>query len=223
MIHSSKSLRLTLVGTVLAVNLMMIGAFAYALSEAKRVQEAYVGTTTENMTRLIDQNISEVVRNVDLSLLDITDYLERELRLRGGLGGQEVNALLSKRIMWGEAAAWYNVTDSSGMVRYGTTLTQGSKISFADRPHFLAHRDRQSSGLIISNPILGRSVNVWVISFSRRYNHPDGSFAGIVSASVPVSYFEGLLGGLKLDSHGAADHPRLRGAYFSSQVSGFDQ
>ena len=202
--HSSKSLRLTLVATVVAVNLTMIGVFAYALNETKRVQEEEVRTTTENMTLLIDQNISEAVRNVDLSLLEIADYLERELRLRGSLGRQEVNALLSKRIKWGEAATSYHVTDSSGLVRYGPTVTQDSKVSYADRAYFIAHREHQDSGLIISNPVMGRAINVWLIAFTRRYNHPDGSFAGLVTAGVPVSYFEGLLGGLNLASHGTA-------------------
>ena len=98
--HPSKSVRLILVAALVAVNLMMIGVLAYTLNEAKRIQETEVRTTTENMTLLIDQNISQVVRNVDLSLLENADYLERELRLRGHLNSQEVNDLLSKRMQW---------------------------------------------------------------------------------------------------------------------------
>jgi PAS domain S-box-containing protein len=202
--HPSKSVRLTLVAALVAVNLMMIGVLAYTLNEAKRIQEAEVRTTTGNMTLLIDQNISQVVRNVDLSLLETADYLERELRLRGHLNSEEVNGLLSRRMKWEGAATSYHVTDATGTVRYGPGAKGDREVSYGDRPYFITHRESPDAGLIIGDPVEGRSVKVWLIPFSRRYNHPDGSFAGLVTSGVPVSYFEQLLGGLNLESHGTA-------------------
>ena len=142
--HPSKSVRLTLVATLVAVNLMMVGGGAYTLNEAKRIQETEVRTTTENMTLLIDQNISEVVRNVDLSLLENADYLERELRLRGHLNSQEVNDLLSRRMKWDGAATSYHVTDASGTghgpLWAGNEGRQGSQLC---RPALFHHSPRK--------------------------------------------------------------------------------
>jgi len=203
MSRATKSFRLALFASVVTVNLVVIGVLAYALNEAKDAEENEVGTSVENSTLLLDHNIAGAVHNIDLSLLEIVDYLERELRQRGSLNSQEINAALTERIRWGEAATSYHVTDSAGTVRFGP-VAQGAEVSYAGRPYFISHRDHKDRGLIISDPLFGRAVKVWLIAFTRRYNNPDGSFAGLVTSGVPVSYFEQLLGGLELGPHGVA-------------------
>jgi diguanylate cyclase (GGDEF)-like protein/PAS domain S-box-containing protein len=80
----------------------------------------------------------------------------------------------------------------------------GDKFIYASRPFFKAHRDQNGIGLIVSNPAIGFVNRIWQITFSRRYNYPDGSFAGVVSASVPVSNFAHLLAQVDLGPLGIA-------------------
>ena len=79
-----------------------------------------------------------------------------------------------------------------------------NKPTFADRDYFIAHRNLQYHKLIVSNPTIGSVNKIWQISFSRRYNYPDGSFAGIILATVAVSDFTHLLSKLDLGPHGIA-------------------
>lgn len=59
----------------------------------------------------------------------------------------------------------------------------------SDRDYFKYHRDSNNPGLLIGNPVKSRSGGQWIIPASRRFNNPDGSFAGVVLATIDASYF----------------------------------
>lgn len=64
-----------------------------------------------------------------------------------------------------------------------------SAFNNADREYFKHHRNSNDMGLLIGNPVRSRSGGQWIIPASRRFNHPDGSFAGVVLATIDASYF----------------------------------
>ena len=204
MLQSTKSLRLILIAAVLVVNALAISLLAYQLLVSKEQQEREVRTAAENLTRLIDHNLSESVGKIDWSLRELADHLETELRLRGRIGDREGAALLAQRQAWLAALADFRVTDASGKVRFGPGVQPGAKISYAEGEPFITHRNRSDGGLIVSNPLFGRVSKVWVITLTRRYNYPDGRFAGIIAAAAPVSYFAKLLSELDVGPHGVA-------------------
>lgn len=73
--------------------------------------------------------------------------------------------------------------------------------NFADRDYFVAHRNATHDlGLFISRPFTARRQGKELsISFSRRINKPDGSFGGLVSGSMRVSFFERLFDKVSMD------------------------
>jgi diguanylate cyclase (GGDEF)-like protein/PAS domain S-box-containing protein len=63
----------------------------------------------------------------------------------------------------------------------------GDKLNLADREYFQIHRDEPSLGLYIDRPMLGKQ-GVPFIGLSRRINRPDGSFGGVIVASLEPDY-----------------------------------
>src|SRR5260370_35596289 len=76
----------------------------------------------------------------------------------------------------------------------GRWLATSEKVNLAafnnsDRDYFKRHRDSPDKQPLIGNPIKSRSGGQWIITVSRRFNHPDGSFAGVVLATLDAAYF----------------------------------
>jgi len=199
-----RHLRTGLIAIVVVVNLFVCGLLAYALNASKAQHEKEVRNYVENFAALLDYSISGSVGKIDLSLREIIFMLERDLRQQGFLNADEVNAILRQRRDWLAGLAEFRVTDASGHVRYGPGVMPGDNVSYADRSFFETHRRNGDAGLIVPNPVLGKVTKVWIIPFTRRYNYPDGSFAGMISASVPVEYFTRLLSGVDLGPQGIA-------------------
>ncbi|MDB5580154.1 MAG: diguanylate cyclase [Bradyrhizobium sp.] len=59
----------------------------------------------------------------------------------------------------------------------------------SDRDYFRDHAQSDDRRTRIGVPIQSRSSGRWIITASKRFNHPDGRFAGVVLASVETAYF----------------------------------
>ena len=59
----------------------------------------------------------------------------------------------------------------------------------ADRDYFAYHRSHADLGSRVGLPVRSRSRGLWIIPVSRRLQHADGSFAGVVLATVTHDYF----------------------------------
>ena len=202
--HNKKTVFLALIATVLALNAFIGGLLAYALSAAKERKEQEVRTTVENMALLLDQSVSASVREIELMLRGVQINLERDLRQGVTLDRGEMNGLIAEHQAWQLQSAEIRVTDAAGAVVLGHGVTPQTQVSYADRDFFAAHRAQDDQQTRASKLLFGRIAGTWVMVFSRRYNAPDGRFAGIVTAAVPAAHFRELLSGLRLGPHGIA-------------------
>ena len=193
-----------LVATVVLLNVFMAALLAYTLDKSREREEAEVRKTVENLALLLDRSVTGLASEIDISLQGVQAYLERKLAGGRGQDAGELNALLASRENWLAQVAEIRVTDASGAVRFGHGVTPQTTASYSDREFFSAHRSSSGHGTLASKLLFGRVNKQWIHVFSRRYNQPDGSFAGVVTAAVPVRYFLQLLSGLDLGPHGIA-------------------
>jgi len=82
-----------------------------------------------------------------------------------------------------------SLIDENGFLIANTAEEHPKRVNLSDREHFKVHRNTPDDRLYISKPILGRVSNQWTLQMTRRLNHPDGSFAGVVVVSEDPSYF----------------------------------
>jgi diguanylate cyclase (GGDEF)-like protein/PAS domain S-box-containing protein len=81
------------------------------------------------------------------------------------------------------------VYDETGRWLATSETVNPAGLNNSDRDYFRHHRDSPDSRTLIGNPVKSRSGGQWIIPVSRRFNHPDGSFAGVVLATVDSAYF----------------------------------
>lgn len=201
---SDRSFGVRLFLLVLLLNSTLILFAFYSVMDSKQGYEERARLTTQNLTRMVDQSVAASVRKIDLMLLTAVDELEHEFREHGHLDPSHANPfLIANRERLSELSS-VRVTDGQGLVILGDGVSASTQASWADRDFFSALRDHPDHGLVVTDPILGRVTKTWVISFVRRYNKPDGSFAGVVSASIPVTYLGKLLSAMDVGPNGIA-------------------
>ncbi len=84
------------------------------------------------------------------------------------------------------------MTDETGHIRLDSQDLDPEPVDLSDRDYFQVHKNSATVGTFISRPVISRANGLWIIAVSRRLSHPDGSFAGIASASLRLAYFEEL-------------------------------
>ncbi|HEV3394603.1 MAG TPA: EAL domain-containing protein [Xanthobacteraceae bacterium] len=95
-------------------------------------------------------------------------------------------------------------TNAAGDVEAHSYDGAPPRSNMAQMPHFIAQRDNAAAGLFITSPYRSAATGNWVTAASRRLSNPDGSFAGVVTAVLDLSYFTSTYRAIRLDNGGAA-------------------
>nr|GEX77214.1 response regulator PleD [Tanacetum cinerariifolium] len=72
----------------------------------------------------------------------------------------------------------------------------------SDRAYFAYHREHTDESIHIGSIVESRTTGDKVIPISRRINAPDGTFAGVALATVPVDYFQTFFERMDVDDKG---------------------
>ncbi|SDS94652.1 PAS domain S-box-containing protein/diguanylate cyclase (GGDEF) domain-containing protein [Halopseudomonas litoralis] len=201
--HSLKSVALMLLITAVIMNLFMVTLLAVTLNSAydRKIEE--VRTTVTNLALLMDQSVTGAAREVDLVLRKVQSRLETALRVGESLETSPASELTGAGEGWIADAADIHITDATGLVQFEQQADEGRWVDYGDRDYFLTHRTNPDAGMLVSG-LLRNHSGEWVHVFSRRYNDPDGRFAGVTVAAIPAQHFAGLISGLNLGPNGIA-------------------
>ncbi len=187
------------VAFIVVVNAMI----AYGVWQ--RHTEAVQGAerSTRNLARILEEQAVRTVFSVDLLLSDLVTVLDTHPQART-VAAPSVNALLRNRRDAIGPISGLIVVDEQGRVLHHSADSSPPAFDLTSRPYFAAHRDEGASdgGLHVGVPIPSMAFpGTYVIPMSRRWSHPDGSFAGVVVAMInPLRLgagFEGLRLGLE--------------------------
>ena len=95
--------------------------------------------------------------------------------------------------VYDETGRWLATTEAVNLADHNNS----------DRDYFQHHRNSPDRATFIGRPVHGKSGGQWVITLSRRWNHADGSFAGVALATVDVSYFSEFYGHFDIGARGS--------------------
>jgi diguanylate cyclase (GGDEF)-like protein/PAS domain S-box-containing protein len=207
---SFRNFTVRLVTGVLLLNVIVIGLAIFVIAEDRKEHDGRARVTAQNLSQLLEQDVHSVFDRVDLTLHTVVDEIE-ELAAAGPVDQAHLNAFVGHQQSHLSEIISLRVTDAQGWVRYGDGVVSGTRVDLSDRDYFILQRGNPKAGLVIGKPVLARISQQWVVPVSRRVNRPDGEFAGVVYANVPVAYFVKKFSTLNLGSHGvvalrSADH-----------------
>ena len=210
-----------LVLALVVANLLVLALSVSSLRQARLQYEQNARTHSENIAQALDQSVTNSIDKIDLALRSVVDELERQLQ-QGRILPDQAETYLERLLARLPEVDALRVADAEGRVFLGRGVDRKNPVSWADREYFLALRADPQAGLQISKPRIGKVARKAIIGFARRYNYPDGRFAGVISAPIPVEHFQTLLSGFATGPGGAvvlrdadlgliARHPQLPG------------
>lgn len=191
----------------LTVSFMLVVVIAFIAIEGWRTWRDYHAAfdaardSVTNLARATAQHAEDAIRQVDVLTAALSERVEGD-----GLQGinvPRIHELLIQQtqimpqlhglFIYGPDGQWV-VTD-----KRVTPDTANN----ADRDYFQYHRTHDDRNVHIGEVVKSRSTDELIIPISRRLNNPDGSFAGVLLATIKLSYFVDYYGDFKIDDKGA--------------------
>ena len=174
------SLQTGAAGFILLVCAVVVGLFAFEALNSRQTALHDAGTNTENLAKSVAQQAEDAMRATDGMLRGLVGRVETD-----GMTPSALQRLrLSRRVKTMPQLVGLSILDRHGNVLASSAPTTGP-VSYADRPH----RIHTGRGAHIDVPVRGRQTGDWVIPVTRRIERPDGSFAGVVLATLDFRFF----------------------------------
>ena len=158
---------------------------------------ARAGRDSGNLAHIIAEQSARAIAGTDR----ILNVLAFDIGRRGS-AGRGLADVLKNAISGSDILLQLSYTDAAGDLIETSVEGPATKVNLADREHFLVHQQGSVAGLFISKPVLGRASGRWSIQLSRRITAADGSFAGIMVASIDPFYFSRTFDDLNVGRRG---------------------
>jgi diguanylate cyclase (GGDEF)-like protein/PAS domain S-box-containing protein len=195
------ALRLGIIPLVLLFCAILIALDVTYIWRLRARDLAEAAKETANLAQSLGQQAEDTVRTADLTLIGAAQRLEID-----GTGPdtlEKLRQIMMARLVAFPALANFVVTDAAGKCLMINLPVIPGDCSLASAPNYEFHRTHEDQGPHLSAPKRPIGSDAWMIPLSRRFNHPDGSFAGIVVTGVSISYFTRYYDTFKIGENGS--------------------
>jgi diguanylate cyclase (GGDEF)-like protein len=137
-----------------------------------------------NFAMLFEENVLRSIGEIDKALL----YLRRSIETRKET--TDLGTIVNTTDVLSEIIVQVGVIDAEGIMRASNAGPQPPPaLDLSDREHYRVHLGGNDDQLFISKPVIGRASGRWSVQVSRRFLNSDGTFAGVVVASLDPEHF----------------------------------
>ena len=152
-----------------------------------------------NLARVVAEQANRTIAEADQVLLFLID----DFREHGDVWSHGVSRMLRQAVERSAILVQLAIIDEHGDLTYTSVEDAPTRVHLADREHFRVHVNNPKAGLFIGKPVFGRASGKWSIQLTRRIDRRDGSFAGVLVASMDPFYFSRSLEELDVGPNGA--------------------
>ena len=160
---------------------------------------ADAGRMSQSFADILAEHTARTFEAVDRTLR-VAESIRNDA-LAGHLTEQAANQALRGLQKSSPALLAIGWTNEAGNVVAHSYDGNAVRENIADLSHFIAQRDRETEGLYIAPLYRSKASQRWISAASLRLNNPDGSFAGVVTAPLDLSYFARIFQLVKLGSN----------------------
>jgi two-component system, cell cycle sensor histidine kinase and response regulator CckA len=187
---------------ILFLNVVVACIIWFSSQKSRLHYQNQAEVTTQNISQVLDENITNTFEKVDLALRAVCDDAELFLAT-GSRQSSQLNASILRELSRHPEIVALRVANASGDAVYGPKATPVTTTSLAHRDYFKYLRDNPQAGLVISEPLTGGISGKRMIVLARRLNRPDGSFSGLVYAGVALDHLTKSFGKIDVGRHGS--------------------
>lgn len=172
---------------VIGVCAIIIGLQASRIVEQRAEAVALGKVETENLVVSLTQHANLTFRSADTLLAGLVERVQAQ-DLRNGEGEARLKAWVRKVMERQSHVAGFAIVDSVGEVQIGSAAELPHS-NVSDREYFRRHREAGTT-FLVGAPTVDRESMRWLIPVSRRYDHADGAFAGVVVAFLDMAVLQ---------------------------------
>ncbi len=175
---------------------MLWGGVAVSYREDVRQDFRDVERRNQNYAMIFEENVLRSIGEIDKALL----YLRRSVE--AAKDTTNFQTIVNRTDVLSEIIVQVAIIDSHGISQGSNALPDphNKVIDVSDREHFRVHVHSKEDKLFISKPVIGRASGKWSVQFTRRFLNKDGSFAGVVVASMNPAHFTNFYDKIDLGS-----------------------
>jgi signal transduction histidine kinase/FixJ family two-component response regulator len=171
------------------------------------------------------QQAEDAFRLANTTLIGLVERVEVDGT--GPLQLERLQKIMAVKTAFSPILQGLTLIDETGNI-ISSHLPVSPRLNVADRAYFQYHLTHADHLAFTSELLHSRITGKWVIAMSRRVDHANGSFAGIVTATVDIAYFQDFYATFNIGHDGSASllredgvqlvrHPFLAAAVGSDQ------
>ncbi|MFL9926309.1 sensor domain-containing diguanylate cyclase [Herbaspirillum lusitanum] len=179
----------------------LIGLDAWRTWAAREDQLNDASIAASNMAQALAQHADDTFKEADTVLISLLEHIAED-----GLdekGRKRIRQLLTTHVGELPQLNGVFVYDAQGHWIVNSQPTLATQYNNADRAYFIYHRDHPDLEPYVGPPVQSRSTGRWIFTISRRIPTADGSFTGVVLATVDFDYFRKYYEGFDVGQQGA--------------------
>jgi diguanylate cyclase (GGDEF)-like protein len=172
---------------------------------------------TANLARSLTQHAHDTVQAADTILVGLRDLVEQE-----GVSPAQVERLRTLGMRWIAPLPTLHglfVFDAQGVMLVNTLSLTRNALNGHEQAYFKYHQTHPDRDVHVDGLIRCVTNCSWVFSVTRRIDAADGSFAGVVMASLSIDGFKQFFATFDKGPHGMIGLLSTRGIVFAREPS----
>jgi PAS domain S-box-containing protein len=180
--------------------LVFLSLLAGSLVQKRSQALAEAARTTHNLARTLDEQATGNIRERKIVLDGLAERITEELG-EGTLEPQLAQRILATRFKHGIVFEDVAILDADGH-RIADLMERTAPLDLSDRDFFNALRSAPTDDFYISRPFFLGASKRWCLGLSRPLRRSDGSFVGVVVATIDLQVFQAFYASLDLGERG---------------------